>query len=492
MRASLKACVFADGLGFIFVHIAITMPKSTEVCIYCGRDFPSITSLRSHKRYCTNTSHYIAETIQLRRAKPHDRQEDMRRNNVPSPKRIRIVCFFYISLLDFCSNSTTKESKEGGMAADANLAALSGGADTFLDEPHEQSPELLDETPTTFTRSGRQVRVPARWKDFVPSAATPALLLSLSAKPHSDGALVAPIAPSTTYTTKPNEYGIFKRFPRRPTHDPDGYFSLESACDVESGSFPSARNALVDQASAQQPASAEDTPYYPFSNLVSAVIMTSGASKVTSMSAKDLQHVFNRLGDWPIDPIELKNSMSSYNPSHESKRLDNYMADPATALPERNGWKCSTISIPLPCDGIKKREPVAKQLVIDGVYTQDLVDLLIARYSTCRHFHYTPFKHLWQPSIAEPPQRLRSNIFSSNAMLDADLDIQCIILPFGEEELERIVAPIVFASDSTHLAQFGDASLWPVYQFYGAEDQHIRSMPTIGSCDHIAYVPSVS
>jgi hypothetical protein len=220
--------------------------------------------------------------------------------------------------------------------------------------------------------------------------------------------------------------------------------------------------------------------------------MTWEDSKSLNKSASETDRIAHLLGNSDIDADELKRDLASFSHSREVTRLDRYMSDPTTALSERNGWKCTNISIPLPCDGVKVRESAAERLAIDGVYVQDPIELIVSRYSTCRHFHYTPFELLWTPGPGEPSQRIRSNIFSSKAMLEADSEVQNIKLNPNEDDVERVVAPIIFASDSTHLAQFGDASLWPVYQMYGAEDQYIRSMPTVGSCDHIAYVPSVS
>ena len=46
-------------------------------------------------------------------------------------------------------------------------------------------------------------------------------------------------------------------------------------------------------------------------------------------------------------------------------------------------------------------------------------------------------------------------------------------------------------SDSTHLAEFGNASLWPIYLFFGNQSKYSRAKPTDFAAHHIAYMPKV-
>ncbi|KIJ43684.1 hypothetical protein M422DRAFT_252926 [Sphaerobolus stellatus SS14] len=49
----------------------------------------------------------------------------------------------------------------------------------------------------------------------------------------------------------------------------------------------------------------------------------------------------------------------------------------------------------------------------------------------------------------------------------------------------------MIASDATHLAQFGTASLWPIYAFPGNLDTLFRLSPHTNSDEHWAYIPSL-
>ena len=42
----------------------------------------------------------------------------------------------------------------------------------------------------------------------------------------------------------------------------------------------------------------------------------------------------------------------------------------------------------------------------------------------------------------------------------------------GGCNLERVIAGLMFWSDATYLAQFGNASAWPVYLFFGNQSKY--------------------
>ncbi len=60
------------------------------------------------------------------------------------------------------------------------------------------------------------------------------------------------------------------------------------------------------------------------------------------------------------------------------------------------------------------------------------------------------------------------------------------------DNLEIAIVGIMLWSDSTHLAQFGNASLWPIYLFFANQSKYVRARPTSFAAHHLAYIPSVS
>jgi hypothetical protein len=53
---------------------------------------------------------------------------------------------------------------------------------------------------------------------------------------------------------------------------------------------------------------------------------------------------------------------------------------------------------------------------------------------------------------------------------------------------EKAVVAIMFWSDSTHLANFGTAKLWPVYMLFRNLSKYIRGQLNPGTCQHVAYI----
>ncbi|KZT12252.1 uncharacterized protein LAESUDRAFT_641648 [Laetiporus sulphureus 93-53] len=62
--------------------------------------------------------------------------------------------------------------------------------------------------------------------------------------------------------------------------------------------------------------------------------------------------------------------------------------------------------------------------------------------------------------------------------------------PDDPPETEVSIVPLMLWSDSTHLADFGNASLWPVYLFFGFISKYVRCKPSSFCAHHLAYLPS--
>lgn len=77
-------------------------------------------------------------------------------------------------------------------------------------------------------------------------------------------------------------------------------------------------------------------------------------------------------------------------------------------------------------------------------------------------------------------------------MLAADAEIRAAPCHPGDaDNIEYTVAPLMMWSDSTHLTNFGTASLWPIYMFFGWLSKYARGKPSAFAAHHLAYIPSV-
>ncbi len=77
-------------------------------------------------------------------------------------------------------------------------------------------------------------------------------------------------------------------------------------------------------------------------------------------------------------------------------------------------------------------------------------------------------------------------------MSDVFFDMEDSIIPEPGCTLDTVVAPMMLYSDSTHLANFGTASLWPAYVGLGLMSKYKRAIPSSFGNHHLAYFPVVS
>ena len=207
-------------------------------------------------------------------------------------------------------------------------------------------------------------------------------------------------------------------------------------------------------------------------------------------SAADLDHlVRDVLLKDDFDPRHLKH----FSAAGECERLDKPEENPESPFSKASGWLEHSVKIRLPAEYQKfRKEDDAPEFEVPGVFVRSLVDIIRNAFqdSAALTFHMTPFRHFWQPSEDDPPVRLYDELYSSDAMLDEHEKIRAQPREPGCE-LETVVAAIMLWSDSTHLASFGNTSLWPIYAFFGNQSKYTRAKPTSFACHHLAYIPSV-
>jgi hypothetical protein len=175
----------------------------------------------------------------------------------------------------------------------------------------------------------------------------------------------------------------------------------------------------------------------------------------------------------------------------ETAKFDEYLAT-SSASSIRDGWKSASVKVSVP-DGKKyASEADAPVFEVPGLLYRPLVEVIKSAIHDVgdRCFHYTPFKKFWQPTLDGSPQRVYDEIYSSNAMVEAHTALQNQPREPGCT-LERVVLALMWWSDSTHLASFGDASLWPLYLFFGNQSKWLRVKPRSNVCHHVAYFPKV-
>jgi hypothetical protein len=166
--------------------------------------------------------------------------------------------------------------------------------------------------------------------------------------------------------------------------------------------------------------------------------------------------------------------------------LDKYEA---TFSPD-DGWHSEDVSIPVPCPKVRVLEEKAPRFEVTGLRFRKIVNVITSAFqsSAFHTMHLTPFKLFMQRSDGVF-ERAYSELYNSDALYNEHVKVRNKFK--SQTSLEVVIAALMLWSDSTHLATFGPASLWPIYLFFGNQSKYIRSKPSTFSAHHIAYIPSV-
>lgn len=225
-------------------------------------------------------------------------------------------------------------------------------------------------------------------------------------------------------------------------------------------------------------------------NLVLAWMAAGGGN--TPAGVNSLVHGVLKHPDFHLPDLDNFNAITAIR-----RFCRKHFPEPGATLNVGDGWKEGSVSIRVPCTGVEQEENEAPEFIVSGILYRDAVEVITAELEDPIAFsdiHITPYKEWWDPAPGEDPIRVYSEVYTSDAMLEADENMrQNLNTTSGPDcDLETFLVSALLYSDSTHLASFGNASLWPIYLFLGNVSKYIRSKPTTFSAHHIAYIPTVS
>lgn len=391
-----------------------------------------------------------------------------------------------------------------------------------LDAPGAREPTPPPPPPPPTTRSGRRRRLPKRLNDFLPSSLNPLPMLSTLAMQEAReqqqqteqarqeaeiaaaaaAALVTPepdnILPARPppIVTAPNSMGVYREYPDKPFQDPDDCTSLDQLCDAptfESSTDPNI-SSMGNSRLSLPVFSTLSNPFLPFLNATIFRLMNWFYSGSQMKSAAELDRLVKEV--LLADDFDI-NNLKKFSATREMERMDNYVEGSVDDLFKvEDGWHDSTVKIKVPAEDNQHDpggEGLAPEFSIPGLRHRSFLETIKAglRDESFRLLHLTPFRCFWKPSEDVPAERIYGEQYTSDELLEEHEKVQALPREPGDT-MERIVLPVMLWSDSTHLADFGNASLWPIYMFFGGLSKYTRAKPTSGSCHHLAYIPSVS
>ncbi|KAJ6448151.1 hypothetical protein C8R45DRAFT_850481 [Mycena sanguinolenta] len=334
--------------------------------------------------------------------------------------------------------------------------------------------------PPALTAAGRPARAywkPKRFLDLPPEPRAP---IVVEPTPPPDSVVRRVILHvSDTMQTALNQFRIFRLYRHRPSHDPDAHVEAE-----ELANYPLNEERLTSlEAEHNPPESTSPPPPWPFANMTIYNIM----SWLNTGSQHKTEGETTRIvDDVMFTPDFSLEHLRGFNAHRENQRFDK--AASADVPWTRDGWKEVGVEIDIP-SGVKNQP--AHTFNVPGLHHRSIVEIIKTTFAdaSSRDFHLTPFKRLFK-SASSVVTRIYDEVYTSDAWITAHGLLQKQPSEPGCK-LERVIAALMFWSDSTHLADFGTAKAWPIYMYFANLSKYIRARPSSGACHHIAYIPSV-
>ncbi|THV03619.1 hypothetical protein K435DRAFT_650870 [Dendrothele bispora CBS 962.96] len=203
-----------------------------------------------------------------------------------------------------------------------------------------------------------------------------------------------------------------------------------------------------------------------------------------------VKDVINPLIEEVRQPEFAADPFRGFDASRENQRTNRAAAEPDLSF--ATGFKKSSVKIQVP-SGFEHVPPA--EFTVDGLLHTSLVDTIKLAFTEplSKKFHLSPFEYYHQRPDSEHHERVYGELYTSPAFIQEHDKVQRASLPSDDTSCtrERVVAGLMLWSDSTHLANFGVAKLWPIYVMFGNLSKYIRAMPNSGACHHLAYIPSL-
>ncbi|KAF7372504.1 hypothetical protein MVEN_00112300 [Mycena venus] len=276
-----------------------------------------------------------------------------------------------------------------------------------------------------------------------------------------------------------NRFRIFRVYPHRPSYDPDAHVEAEDLAN-----FPADKDRLASLAADHdQPDSTPPPPPWPFANMTIYNIM----SWLNTGSNQKSEAEATRLVDEVINaPDFSREDLRGFNTHRENLRFDKAASSDTPWT--RDGWKKVEVEIEIPL-GVKDKSPLSFK--VPSLHHRSIVEVIKTTFAdiSSRNFHLAPFTKLYK-SASDTITRIYDELYTSDAWIEAHNLLQKQ-RPEPGCKLERVIAGLMFWSDSTHLADFGTAKAWPIYIYFANLFKYTRARPNSGACHHMAYIPSL-
>lgn len=460
-------------------------------CVRCGKVFKSNISLDKHAVRCKKkrpTSVEGPNATRKRKCARHQTADEddslFTGHDLDDHDQVRTIMRFHTSYLT---------DHDCNMVGNFNWKI-----ETSAEASQARSPPP---PPTRSARSGRIIRIPRRFEDYlprgdmsldhVPPLVPPTMPIPIEGDGRSTcttSIATPPDARPEPFQTRPNKLGIFRRYTHHPTWQPTGQEHLAFVCDSPLlNTPPPAQPEIIHEISFSAPKTFE-----PFTNHSTALFMKAYFSGLDTKSEEHANLLARVMEDKSFRTSELQN----FSAQRENARLDKYIRAGGHPFKAHDGWHEATLEIPLPIEGRSLgSEDEAPRLSIPGFFHRRITDIIksVCASHDAQTFHFTPYTMHWSPDPLNPDrnERIYGDTYMSEAMIQAQTEVENLPRLEGDTK-ERVVLGLMLASDCAQLTSFGSASVWPIYMMFANQPKEERARPSCHAVHHLAYAPSVS
>ncbi|EGN98259.1 hypothetical protein SERLA73DRAFT_74484 [Serpula lacrymans var. lacrymans S7.3] len=258
-----------------------------------------------------------------------------------------------------------------------------------------------------------------------------------------------------------DEYRVFHVYPRNlPSYNPKDTNYYDQICDSDTFKTTDGVTDISKPWFAGSGASInllQENFFTLFLNATTFRLMSWFYNSSSSKSLADL----DRLANSVILAEDFNcQDLKGFSAAHEALVMDN-TNNKGSGFFSSDKWIETSVKIKLPAKKVKfNLGQDAPELEIPGLYYCKPLKVIKSALEEVlsRVFQFTPYKIFCHQDETEPPERIITEIYTSDAMLKKHKSVKAKSLQ-AICTLETVVASIMLWSDSTHLASFGNAAL---------------------------------
>ena len=151
-----------------------------------------------------------------------------------------------------------------------------------------------------------------------------------------------------------------------------------------------------------------------------------------------------------------------FNATNENRKAD----AAEEKAPFLQSFRHASVNINVPSGSAHE---ASQTFSIPGLLYRQITTLIKEAFESpiSKKFHLSPFKLFRKFPDHEDSDRVYSEIYNSDVLLDKHDKVQCAPTDDPTCKRKKVIAALMFWSDATHLTSFGTAKMWPIYLLFG-------------------------